>query len=66
MVKRASNCNFTNKALQTQTTATQLPARQKKESNHDQHQEDCSDGQEVAEDGSVGEKAALLEDGEGN
>lgn len=37
------------------------------ERNHyDQHQEDLSDGQEVAENGSVGEKAALLEGGKGS
>lgn len=52
------------KALQTQFRALQFPAK-KERANHDQHQEDCSAGQEVAADGSVGEKADLLGGGKG-
>ena len=40
----------------------QFPAK-KKRSNHDQHQEDRSAGQEVAEEGSSWEEAPHLEDG---
>lgn len=53
--------SFTNKALQDQIRAPQFPAKEKKRrTGHDQSQEGCSAGKEVAKDGLVGEKASLL------